>query len=204
MTKQMTRIIIGGALAGAVLSAFFYFRQLSVTPRTDDAYVEADVVQIAAQIDGPIVNIPIENYAAVKKGDLLFEIDPKPFQIAVDQAKAELAQTRQDVESLTDEVETAKAGIDSAKADVDAAKAKIKNSEAALENAKKAFARQKRLDRQGATSKKAVENAEAAFKEARADNDQASSGLGQAIGWPSSGRNEARSGTGRAWRTGRQ
>jgi multidrug resistance efflux pump len=181
MTKQMTRIIIGGALAGAVLSAFFYFRQLSVTPRTDDAYVEADVVQIAAQIDGPIVNIPIENYAAVKKGDLLFEIDPKPFQIAVDQAKAELAQTRQDVESLTDEVETAKAGIDSAKADVDAAKAKIKNSEAALENAKKAFARQKRLDRQGATSKKAVENAEAAFKEARADNDQASSGLGQAM-----------------------
>ena len=181
MTKLMTRIIIGVALAGAVLSAFLYYRQLSEMPRTDDAYVEADMVQMAAQVDGPIVHVPIENYAAVKKGDLLFEIDPKPFQIAVDQAKAELAQTRQDVESLSDAVKTAEAGVDSAKAGVDAAKAKVTSTEAALENAKKAFAREKRLERQGATSKKAVENAEAAFKEARADNDQASSGLGQAM-----------------------
>jgi multidrug resistance efflux pump len=139
------------------------------------------LVQIAAQVEGPIVKLPIENNAAVKKGDLLFEIDPKPFQIAVDQAKAELAQTRQDVESLSDEVKTAEAGIDSAKADVDAAKAKVKSTEAALVNAKKTFERQKRLGRKGATSKQAVENAEAAFKEARADDNQANSGLGEAM-----------------------
>jgi multidrug resistance efflux pump len=176
----MTRIIIGTALAGAVISVFLYFHQLSVMPRTDDAYVEADIVQIAAQVDGPIVNLPIQNNAAVKKGDLLFEIDPKPFQIAVDQAKAELAQTRQDVESLIDAVKTAEAGVDSAKADVEAVKDKIKSTEAALDKAKKEFARQQRMDRQGATSKKAVENAEAAFKEAGADNEQANSELGQA------------------------
>lgn len=181
MTNQMTRIIIGVALAVAVLSGFLYFRQLSVMPRTDDAYVAADLVQIAAQVEGPIVKLPIENNAAVKKGDLLFEIDPKPFQIAVDQAKAELAQTRQDVESLRDEVKTAEAGVDSAKADVDAAKAKVTSTEAALVNAKKTFERQKRMDRKGATSKQAVENAEAAFKEARADDNQANSGLGKAM-----------------------
>jgi multidrug resistance efflux pump len=177
----MTRIIIGVALAVAVLSGFLYFRQLSVMPRTDDAYVAADLVQIAAQVEGPIVKLPIENNAAVKKGDLLFEIDPKPFQIAVDQAKAELAQTRQDVESLSDEVKTAEAGVDSAKADVDATKAKVTSTEAALVNAKKTFERQKRMDRKGATSKQAVENAEAAFKEARADDNQANSGLGGAM-----------------------
>jgi multidrug resistance efflux pump len=180
MTKQMTRIIIGTALAGAVISALLYFYQLSVMPRTDDAYVEADIVQIAAQVDGPIVNLPIKNNAAVKKGDLLFEIDPKPFQIAVDQANAELEQTRQDVESMIDAVKTAEAGVDSANADVEAAKDKIKSTEAALDKAKKAFARQKRMDRQGATSKKAVQNAEAAFKEADADNGEANSELGQA------------------------
>ena len=179
MTKPMTRIIIGATLATAVISALLYFRQLSLMPRTDDAYVEADIVQVAAQVEGPIVNAPIQNNAAVKQGDLLFEIDSKPFQIAADQARAELAQTRQDVESLTDAVKTAEAGIESAKADVEAARDKIKSTEAALEKAKKAFARQQRMDRQGATSQKAVESAEAAFKEAGADNQQANSDLGQ-------------------------
>lgn len=181
MTKSTTRIIIGTALAAAVVSVFLYFRQLSVMPRTDDAYVEADIVQIAAQVEGPIVNIPIQNNAAVKKGDLLFEIDPKPFQNAVDQARAELAQTRQDVESLADAVKTAEAGVDSVKADVEAARDRIKSTQAALEKAKKAFAREQKMDREGATSKKAVESAEAAFKEARADNQQAISELGQSV-----------------------
>jgi multidrug resistance efflux pump len=173
MSKLMTRIIVGVVLAGAIVSVLLYFRQLSVMPRTDDAYVEADVVQIAAQVEGPIVNSPIQNNAAVKKGDLLFEIDPKPFQIAVDQAKAELAQTRQDVESLADAVKTAAAVVDSAKADVEAAKANVTSTKAALDNTQKTFARQQRLDSQGATSKQALEDAEAAFKEDRADNEQA-------------------------------
>ena len=180
MSKLTIRIIIGVALAGAVLSGFLYFYQLSVMPRTDDAYVAADVVQIAAQVEGPIVNSPVQNNAPVKKGDLLFEIDPKPFQIAVDQAKAELAQTRQDVASLTDAVKTARAGVDSAKAGVDTAKANIKDSQAALDNATGTFARQKKLVQEGATSKQKVEDAEAAFKEARADDEQAKSALVQA------------------------
>jgi multidrug efflux system membrane fusion protein len=180
MTKPVIRIIVGAALAGAVLSGFLYFYQLSVMPRTDDAYVAADVVQIAAQVEGPIVKSPLQNNAAVKKGDLLFEIDPKPFQIAVDHAKAALAQTRQDVASLTDAVKTAEAAVTSAKAGVAAAEAAVKSTEAALDNATTTFERQKKLVQQGATSKQKVEDAEAAFKEARAANAQAKSGLNQA------------------------
>jgi len=180
MTRNTTRIIIGITLAAAIVSLLLYFYQLSVMPRTDDAYVAADVVQVAAQVEGPIVKAPIQNNAAVKAGDLLFEIDPKPFQIAVDQARAELAQTRQDVASLTDAVKTAEADVDSAKADVETARDKIKSTEAALVRAKEEYARQQRMDRQGATSKKAVQSARAAFKEADADNEEANSGLAQA------------------------
>ncbi len=180
MTKPMTRIIVGITFAVAIIFVFLYFRQLSVMPRTDDAYVEADIVQIAAQVEGPIVNLPIQNNTAVKKGDLLFEIDPKPFQIAVDQAKAELAQTSQDVKSLLDVVKTNEAGVDSAKANVEAAKDKIKSTKAFLEKAKKSLARQKRMERQDATSKRAAESAEAIFKETSADNEKASSELDQA------------------------
>lgn len=179
MTKLTTRIVIGIAVVGALVSGFLYFRHLSVMPSTDDGYVEADIIQVAAQIEGPITQSPIKNDARVKKNDLLLEIDPKPFQIAVDQAKAELEQTRQDVQALVEAVKTAQAAIDSAKADVDAAKSGVKNSEAALDNAKKTFARQKKLERDGATSKQAVENAEAAFKEARANDAKAKSQVGQ-------------------------
>ena len=50
MTKPMTRIIIGITFASAVISVFLYFRQLSVMPRTDDAYVEANIGKVAAQL----------------------------------------------------------------------------------------------------------------------------------------------------------
>lgn len=57
---------------------------------TDDAYLNANVVQIAPRITGQISNLHIHNNQYVKKDELLIELDPKPFQIAVDQAKAQL------------------------------------------------------------------------------------------------------------------
>ena len=176
----MTRLIIWIIAAGAVLSAFLYFHQQSVKPSTDDAYVEADIIQIAAQVAGPIVNLPIKNNTAVKKGDLLFEIDPRPFQIDVDQAKAELQSTRDDVDTLTQAVETAQAGVDGAKAGIDEATRAVTSAKAELDKAQKENTRQRNLLKQGAGSKRQAESAEAAFKEARAAWNQARADLDEA------------------------
>ena len=53
------------------------------------------MVQIAPQITGPLADVPVANNQLVKKGDLLFTIDPRPFQIAKQQAEANLALARQ-------------------------------------------------------------------------------------------------------------
>jgi membrane fusion protein, multidrug efflux system len=62
-----------------------------IMPTTDDASIDADVVHVAAEVGGRIINIPVEENSRVKQGDLLFQIDRVPYQHAVDQARANLA-----------------------------------------------------------------------------------------------------------------
>lgn len=61
---------------------------------TDDAYVGAQKVLITPDISGKITKIVVKEGQQVKEGDELFEIDPVPYQLAVDQAKAALEQAR--------------------------------------------------------------------------------------------------------------
>jgi membrane fusion protein (multidrug efflux system) len=67
---------------------------------TEDAYVEAGRVAISNDVSGRVVAIEVHDNQYVKKGQVLFRIDPRPFQIAVDQARANLAAARLDVEAL--------------------------------------------------------------------------------------------------------
>ena len=67
---------------------------------TENAYVKSDIVQIASEVAGKIVEVRIEDHETVKAGDLLVRIDPKPFELALAKAEAELDATRQEVETL--------------------------------------------------------------------------------------------------------
>lgn len=58
---------------------------------TDDAYINANVVQISPRVTGKVVKLYVANNQYVKKGELLFAIDPEPYKLAVDAAHAELA-----------------------------------------------------------------------------------------------------------------
>jgi RND family efflux transporter MFP subunit len=77
----------------AVATCVLYWRY-STKPWTRDGQVRANVVGIAPRISGPIIQIPIKDNQAVKKGDLLFEIDPSTFQAAVENAAAKLKQAQ--------------------------------------------------------------------------------------------------------------
>jgi len=115
--KSIPRIgIIALTIAVAGILSLLYYRHAERYPSTDDAYVDADVVGIVAQVAGPIVSLPIEDNQVVRVGDLLFEIDPRPFQIAVDKAHADLEKTGQNVSALADEVASAEAQVQEAKA----------------------------------------------------------------------------------------
>lgn len=86
-------IITWSVILLATLAALFLYWRYSDRPWTRDGQVQANIVGIAPRVAGPIIQIPIKDNQVVKKGDLLFEIDPATFQAAVDQASAQLQQT---------------------------------------------------------------------------------------------------------------
>lgn len=84
-------IVISLAIIAAATGFGLYaLHRSSIMPTTDDASIDADVVHIAAEVGGRIISIPVEENVHVRKGDLLFQIDPVPYQLVVDQARASL------------------------------------------------------------------------------------------------------------------
>jgi membrane fusion protein, multidrug efflux system len=78
-------------IAAAIVFGQYVLHRSSLRPSTDDATIDADVVHIASVVGGRIIDIPVAENIQVAKGDLLFQIDPIPYRLAVDQAQAELA-----------------------------------------------------------------------------------------------------------------
>ncbi len=110
---------MGGLLiiiSGVVIALYGYFSHKLLHPETEDAYISANVVQIAAQVNGPVAEIYIKNNQPVKKGDLLFKIDPSSYQIEVDRAKANLKLAKQQMNSDNDSVNIAQEQLNRSKA----------------------------------------------------------------------------------------
>ena len=138
----ITLVVVALALA----AAYVLYHRYSVRPWTRDAQVRANIVGIAPRVYGPIVQIPIKDNQPVKKGDLLFEIDPATYRAAVENASAKLqqaaAQALQAQQNLAREEELYKTKVvdkqtyqnaqdeyDSARANVAAAKAQLETAE---------------------------------------------------------------------------
>jgi membrane fusion protein, multidrug efflux system len=86
---------------------------------TDDAFVQAAKVSINARVPGQVVNIAVKDNERVRAGQLLFQVDPEPYRIAVAQAEARLASTRLQVEALKATYRRQLADVESAKATAD-------------------------------------------------------------------------------------
>ncbi|MGH7088072.1 MAG: HlyD family secretion protein [Stellaceae bacterium] len=85
---------------------------------TDDAYGEADIVRLSANVSGQVVAVFVHDNEEVKKGDPLLRLDDRPFRIAVQQAQAQLAAARLKVESLRDRYRQQQAVLGAAQATV--------------------------------------------------------------------------------------
>lgn len=75
--------------------AYWLYGQLYLS--TDDAYLNANVVQITPRVTGQVIQLQVVNNQFVQKGDVLFTINPEPFQIAITQAEAQLAMSQADM-----------------------------------------------------------------------------------------------------------
>lgn len=98
--RRLRAVLMIGAVAGAaVLSGIMWLRGGRYVS-TDDAYVQAAKLMVSADVSGIVTSVDVKEGQAVRKGDVLFRVDPQQFQIAVDNARANLAQTALSIESM--------------------------------------------------------------------------------------------------------
>jgi membrane fusion protein (multidrug efflux system) len=98
--RRMTRWALFGLLPVALLvGGYFYFTGGKIMS-TDDAYVDADKVAISTDIAGLVQDVDVSDNQHVAAGQILYRIDPRQFQIALDNAKANLAQTALAIDAM--------------------------------------------------------------------------------------------------------
>src|SRR6059036_1545458 len=123
------RLLGGLIVVGAAVAVVVTLFQWSTRPQTDDATVRANFVGIAPQVNGHIVELDVHDNQLVQEGDLLFLIDPRPYEIALERARATLALTRKEVDGLRNGAATAAAGVSRAEAQHDASAADVTRRE---------------------------------------------------------------------------
>jgi len=123
--QRMGRIVSYASIAAGVLTLLVVWNQIQRYPRTDDAYVRANTVGMAPRVFGQIVELPIRDNQIVHVGDLLYRIDPRPYEVALARAEAKLAVVDFDVRALNDAVKVANAKIETARAEVARANAEV-------------------------------------------------------------------------------
>lgn len=167
------QIISLGIIFGVAVLALWTWRTLERHPRTDDAVVRANVVGIVPRIHGQIIKLNVQDNQAVKAGDVLFEIDPEDYRLALDKAKADLT-------TLDQQIEVARAQDADLKFQVKAAEAGVEQGAAELKQAASTLQRLRPLLPKGFATADDVDKAETAEKIAAASLAAAEQRLSQA------------------------
>jgi multidrug resistance efflux pump len=128
ISRPLVRVWLGRAIsvafmvAGLVMSLALA-NELNIRPRTEDAYVRANVIGIAAHVSGAIVELNVVDNQPVEEGQILFVVDPRPYEVALAKAEAELALVELRIAALQAAVTEAREQVKAAVKRVDQAKA---------------------------------------------------------------------------------
>lgn len=185
--KRRIRFIVLAVLVVAAIAAIPIYFYYSVRESTDDAQIDGHVIAISPRISGRIVSVLVDDNQPVKAGESLVQLDPADYQVAVEQAQAQLVtaqatalesqtnlpltniNTRSSVSVGTTQVNQAKAAVESAQqavngaqAKVNAAKAQLAQSQANSVRAQKDLARYKDLVNKDEISRQDYDSALAA------------------------------------------
>jgi len=109
-------------LAAIGVGSYVIWR-LDTAPRTDDAFAYADTISVTPEVSGRIIDLAVQDNQAVKQGDVLFRIDPRPFNEALNKAQATLNALDNEITLTQRSVNAQKFGADAATAAVGRARA---------------------------------------------------------------------------------
>jgi membrane fusion protein (multidrug efflux system) len=141
-TRTIVMLIVPALL---ILGGGYYWLTSGGSVSTDDAQIKQDIVSVSPQVNGQVVQVLVHNGSRVKRGDLLFRIDPQPYRVALEQAQAQLAAAQLQTHVLR----TAAAGTGG----------DIRGAEANLSIKRNALGRQQALLKRGFTTRADYEDA---------------------------------------------
>src|SRR5215472_2187297 len=113
------------ALIGVVMTGVLVTRRTNERPSTYDASIQAYVVNMAPEVSGRIVELNVLDNQQVKQGEVLFQIDPKPYQLSVDQARAAVQGLEAQLAVGTNEVASQVSGAAAAATAIASAQAQL-------------------------------------------------------------------------------
>ncbi|MGA7749080.1 MAG: HlyD family secretion protein [Gallionella sp.] len=154
----------------ALLAGFAFMHYSELSRSTENAYINADVVNVASQVAGRVTAVYVKDNQLVRKGDPLFDIDPEPFTIALSRAQADLALARQTARQDN--------------AEISVARAQIAQSESDLTNARTIYARDQELVEQHFLSQQSLDDAQTRMQALQASLEQARAKLTKALSAP--------------------
>jgi len=135
--ERIGRWVSVGIVAGAAALGLIVLHHTTHHPRTDDATVLANYIGIAPQVEGPLIRLNVRDNQLVTKGDLLFEIDDRPYQYALESAlsaqaalEGQIVDEGRRIAALKSAVSVSEANIHSAEADVATAERGVDRAQA--------------------------------------------------------------------------
>src|SRR5258708_14554481 len=145
---RFSRLMSFGIVAAAVVLGLVVIYRSNDYPRTDDAEVFANFIGIAPQVEGPITRLNVRDNQFVKQGELLFEIDDRPYNYALEKSLSEQAALEGQIEddkrtiaALVSAVSVAKANIQGSRTDITRYAAAVDQTHADVANAEQAVNR---------------------------------------------------------------
>jgi membrane fusion protein (multidrug efflux system) len=144
--RSLVRGIGLGAVIALAVAGFFVWRYLNTYEATDDAQVDGHINSVSARVSGYVLKVNVDDNQSVQKGAVLVEIDPRDYQVALERAKAELADAEATAQAMnlnvpvetigtTTQVSTSEANVQASQAGVGAAKQQLDSARAQLQQA---------------------------------------------------------------------
>nr|WP_253073616.1 HlyD family secretion protein [Sodalis ligni] len=167
--KKRHRLTVGLTVAGAVILlgyGYYWWTQSRFVESTDDAYVGGDITTISAKVAGYVANIAVTDNQAVRAGELLLQLDDRDYRAELAKAEGEIAAQQAALVNLAS-TRSLKEAL------VEQARATIAGDNAQIQRTRDDLARYKTLQKGEAVSVQSLQKAEADFRQAVADGQQA-------------------------------
>ena len=134
--KTVGRFLSGAIVAGAIAAGLMVIDYQNLRPRTDDCEIFANFIGIAPQVEGPILRLNVRDNQFVKQGDLLFEIDDRPYRYALERAVSEQATLEGQIVDERRRIAAQVSAVSVAEANIRASTADVARWEAAVDQAR--------------------------------------------------------------------